>query len=120
MERTRREFLQQAAVGSLGMLAGESVWAREARRSPNERIQFACIGVGGKGDSDSADAARLGDIVAICDVDDNTLAGAAVKYPGAKKYNDYRKMLDEMSKQIEAVTVSTPDHHHGLASAYAM
>src|SRR6266568_2694624 len=99
MQRTRREFLQQAGLTGLGVLAGESVWAREARRSPNERIQLACIGVGGKGDSDSADAARFGDIVAICDVDDNTLNGAAVKYPNAKKYNDYRKMLDEMGNK---------------------
>ncbi len=120
---TRRQFIQQSAValGTAWWVSGQTqVWS--APKSPNERIRFACIGVGGKGRSDSADAARHGDVVAICDVDDKTLNKAA-KYPQfakAKKYNDYRKMFDEMADKIDAVTVSTPDHHHAAASALAM
>lgn len=132
---TRRTFLTAATAASLGLVLGDKAQAREIRealeelheaptvarpQSANDRIRFACIGVGGKGDSDSADAARFGDIVAICDVDDNTIANAKKKYPNAKVYTDYRKMLDEMSKEIDAVTVSTPDHHHYAASAQAM
>jgi predicted dehydrogenase len=83
-------------------------------------IRFACIGVGGKGSSDSADAANNGNIVAICDVDDNTLNKAAELYPKAKRYSDFRKMLEEMGGSIDAVTVSTPDHCHAAASAMAM
>lgn len=118
-QRSRREFLRDATLTGIGVWATDRSWA-QGNKSPNERINFACIGVGGKGDSDTADAARFGNIVAICDVDENTLNAAAQKYPNARKYNDYRKMLDEMSNQIDAVTVSTPDHHHALAAAAAM
>jgi predicted dehydrogenase len=58
--------------------------------------------------------------VALCDVDDNTLEKATQLYPRAKKFNDFRKMFDAMGKQIDAVTVSTPDHVHAAASAMAM
>lgn len=87
----------------------------------NERINVACIGVGGKGDSDSSDAGSCGgNIVAICDVDKKTLAKKAQQFPKAKQYQDYRKLLDEMGKEIDAVTVSTPDHNHGVAAIRAM
>jgi len=87
----------------------------------NDRINIACIGVKGKGDSDSNDAGRLGgNIVALCDVDMNNLNSKAEKYTKAKKYQDYRKLFDEMANQIDAVTVSTPDHNHGSAALRAM
>src|ERR1035437_10001405 len=91
----------------------------------NDRINVACIGVGGKGDSDSSDAASCGgNIVAICDVDEGNRASKAKqfaeKFPQLKQYKDYRKMLEEMGKDIDAVTVSTPDHNHGVASLRAM
>lgn len=87
----------------------------------NDRIRVACIGVGGKGDSDSSDAARCGgEIAAICDVDKGTLAKKAKQFPNAKQYQDFRKLLDEMGADIDAVTVSTPDHTHGVAAIRAM
>jgi predicted dehydrogenase len=87
----------------------------------NDRINVACIGVGGKGDSDSNDVGTCGgNVVAICDVDKNTLDNKAKKYPQAKQYRDYRKLLEEMGKDIDAVTVSTPDHNHGVAAIRAM
>ena len=91
----------------------------------NDRINVACIGVGGKGDSDSSGAASSGgNIIAICDVDQNSLdkkaRQAGDKFKDAKQYQDYRKMLDEMGKDIDAVTVSTPDHNHGVAAIRAM
>ena len=61
---------------------------------------------------------------AICDVDKKTLGKKAKqfaeKFPQLKQYRDYRKMLDEIGKDIDAVTVSTPDHHHGVAALRAM
>lgn len=87
----------------------------------NDRVNVACIGVGGKGDSDSSDVAKCGgNVVAICDVDQNTLDKKAKQFPNAKRYNDYRKLLEEMDKEIDAVTVSTPDHNHGVAAIRAM
>jgi len=115
----RRQFLKTTAVAGVGFwVAGTT--AAEDSKSPNEQINFACIGVGGKGESDTGDAASRGNIVAICDIDDQKLDSAGQKYPNAKKYNDYRKMLDEMGKSIDAVTVSTPDHTHAVAAAAAM
>ena len=94
---------------------------RRIGKSPNSRIAIASIGVGGKGASDSDDAAAAGDMVAICDVDENTLNNAGEKrFPKAKRYTDFRKMLDEMGKSIDAVTVSTPDHNHAPAALMAM
>src|SRR6476661_533160 len=116
-QSSRREFLKTTTLTGLGLWVGGRAFGAE---SPNERIRFACIGVGGKGDSDTADAARFGDVVAICDVDDNTLNEAAKKYPNARKFNDYREMYDVMGKSIDAVTVSTPDHNHAPASLLAM
>ena len=115
----RRQFLQTSAAMGIGYWAAGGVRAQESQ-SPNERIAMASVGVGGKGSSDSADAARRGDMVAICDVDKNRLAAAAKKFPGAKRYTDFRKMLDEMGKSIDAVTVSTPDHCHAPAALKAM
>jgi len=115
---SRREFVQTTAAAGVGFWVAGSALADS--KSANERVQFACIGVGGKGDSDSSDAHRLGDIVAITDVDDNTLNKKAAGIKGVKKYNDFRKMLDEMGKSIDAVTVSIPDHNHAAASLLYM
>src|SRR5439155_27349420 len=87
----------------------------------NERIRVGCIGVGGKGNGDSSHAAECGgEIIAICDVDQNTLDKKGQQFPRAKKFQDYRKLLDQVGKDIDAVTVSTPDHNHGVAAARAM
>jgi hypothetical protein len=115
---SRRQFLARTSAAGAAVLAfpyvGQVLGA-------NDKINVACIGVGGKGDSDSNDAGRCGgNVVALCDVDENTLNKKAEKYPDAKKYRDYRKLFDEMGNDIDAVTVSTPDHHHGCASIRAM
>jgi hypothetical protein len=97
----------------------------------NDRISIACIGTGGKGDSDSSSAyGHGGDIVALCDVDRGRLEGKNKQLKDratkdnrtyeAKLYTDYRKLYDEVGKSIDAVTVSTPDHHHAVASVMGM
>src|SRR5256885_7045640 len=93
---SRRQFLSKTTLA-----AGAATFAFPyvgRVLGANERINVACIGVGGKGDSDSSDAAHCGgNIVALCDVDHNTLDKKArqfgEKFPGAKKYKDYRKLL---------------------------
>lgn len=115
----RRDFLKSSAAAGLGYWVAGGVRAAESK-SPNEKIQFASIGVGGKGSSDSADAFRRGDMVAICDVDQLTLDAKAGAYKVEKKYADYREMLDEMGDKIDAVTISTPDHNHAPAAAIAL
>ena len=117
---TRREFLKTAALaGAAGSTLGAGLPAF-ARVSANEKVRFACIGVGGKGESDTNDAGSLGEVVAICDIDSKTLDKMAEKFPHAKKYFDYRKMLEDLGDKIDAVTVSTPDHTHAPAGVMAM
>jgi hypothetical protein len=115
--QSRREFLRASALAAAAVsfpYVGNVLGA-------NDRLNVACIGVGGKGDSDTNEAARCGaNLVALCDVDENTLARKAQKYPEAKRYRDFRKLLEEMDKSIDAVTVSTPDHCHAIASGVAM
>lgn len=116
LRTTRRTFLKGTSAGLVVIAAGEG----RAEQSPNERIRFACIGIGGKGESDTADAAKHGEITAICDVDRGRLEQAGAKYPNARTFTDYRCLLETMGDSIDAVTVSTPDHNHFPASAMAM
>ena len=91
--------------------------------SPKKTIlRTAHIGVGGMGASDleSISSHKSVQVVALCDVDKNSLDDAQKKFPDAKAFKDYRIMLSEMSESIDAVVVSTPDHSHAPASILAM
>ncbi len=90
--------------------------------SANEELRFACVGIQGKGQSDSDDAAKHGKIVAICDIDDQNIKKRKEdeSFANAATYYDFRKMFDEVGDRIDAVTVSTPDHLHGVVSAMAL
>lgn len=117
----RRTFVKTTAAATAGYWVAGGVSPKKSR-SALEEINFGCVGVGGKGTSDSEDASRAGNIVAICDIDENTIAKRQENedFANAKVYHDYRKMFDEMGKSIDAVTVSTPDHAHGVIAAMAM
>jgi predicted dehydrogenase len=116
----RRRFLQQSAAAGLigtGFFVAESK-AKESQ-SPNERLNIAAVGVANKG------AHNLGEltsqnIVALCDVDENFLNQAALTFPMARKYRDYRKMLEAEANNVEAVVVSTADHSHAPAASIAL
>ena len=112
----RRRFIQTAAATTTAGL-----WPSLSQEKPPKRpVNIACIGVGGKGSSDTDNAARYGQIVALCDIDDNRLKQKAKKYPNAKTFHDYRELLKVMGDKIDAVTVSTADHAHAAASIMAM
>lgn len=117
--KSRRQFMQTTAALGVGYWVAGGI-APRVSRAANEEIRFASIGVNGKGASDSADAGGSGKMVAICDIDDQSLAKASERFEDAKQFNDFRKMLDEMDKSIDAVTVSTPDHTHAVAAADAL
>lgn len=119
-QSSRRQFLQQSAALGAAVWVGSSTKGWTQERSSIETIRFACIGVDGKGSSDRDDAGRHGEIVALCDVDEDKLGKAAARYPKAKKYTDYRKMYDEIGNEFDAVTVSTPDHSHAPAAIRGM
>ncbi|QDT36604.1 Gfo/Idh/MocA family protein [Stratiformator vulcanicus] len=119
--RSRRDFMKTSAAVSSAWWVGASALADDTQpRSANEELQFACIGVAGKGSSDTDDAGRHGQVVALCDVDKRSLKKKSLRYPEAKTYSDFREMLDELEGKVDGVTVSTPDHTHAPAASMAL
>jgi len=112
---SRREFLQGAAGAVTAFtIVPRHVLGGTGRTAPSDKLNIAIIGVGGRGGA-SVSGCRGENIVALCDVDTRRAAEAFKKHPGAKGYQDFRKMLDEMDNQIDAVAVCTPDHTHAIA-----
>ena len=112
----RRTFLKTTAMAGLAAPMASRSWARTL--GANESVNIACIGVGGKGNSDMMETSVGQNIVAICDIDEQRLAAAGERFPNAKRYTDWRKLLEQ--KNIEAVTISTPDHTHAPATYSAI
>src|ERR1051325_2701113 len=118
----RRKFLRDAGTGValFNILPGRLMQGAE-KLSANDKLNVAGIGIGSRGGSDVDEVAGLGhNIVALCDVDDNYAAKEFAKYPGAKRFTDYRVMLDKMGKEIEGVVIGTPDHTHAVIAMEAM
>ncbi|MGI6456643.1 MAG: Gfo/Idh/MocA family protein [bacterium] len=117
---SRRLFLTGSAAALALSTTGTQVTAFSINhtKSPNEKLNIAGIGVGGKGRGD-IDTCNSENIVALCDVDWHSARGAFDAYPKAKRYKDFRKMLEEC-KEIDAVTISTPDHMHAVAAMACM
>src|SRR5436190_11665345 len=105
---SRRQFIRNSVFGAAGVwLAGCRTGPR--RISANEKLNLGIIGVANQGNYDMTNVAGE-NIVALCDVDDAYLARAAQRFPQAKTYNDFRRLLDQ--KDMDAVVVATPDHTH--------
>lgn len=88
-------------------------------QSPNEKLNIAAIGSGGKGSSD-IDGCATENIVALCDVDEKRAERKFTQYPKAPKYKDFRQMLDKEERNIDAVIVSVPDFMHATAASWCM
>jgi len=115
---TRRAFLRDAAVAGSGLIILSNPRSVRGTQA-NSRLNIAGIGVGGRGGEDISGVASE-NLVALCDVDHVHAAKTFEKFPGAKRYTDFRKMLDEVHGQIDAVVVGTPDHTHAVAGVMAM
>jgi len=115
---SRRKFITASAIGATGLVILRD--ARSARASwANEKLNIAIIGACGQGESNTAAVAGE-NLVALCDVDERRADEVHKKYPKARRYADFRKMLDELHRGIDAVVVSTPDHTHAVAAVAAM
>jgi hypothetical protein len=114
---SRRSFIKTTSLVTGAVVFGVPTLLRA--QNLNSKLNIAAIGAMGKGESDT-NACDTENIVGLCDVDSARCAKQLQKYSGAKFYQDYRKMLDELGKSIDAVTVSTPDHFHGIAASAAM
>src|SRR5215813_7625320 len=122
-DTSRRTFLRNTATALAGFyIVPRHVLGGKGYIAPSDKLNLAGIGVGGKGDSDITNAWNKGaeNVVALCDVDWNYAKGPTQKFSNAKRYNDYRKMFDEMKDSIDAVTISTPDHMHAPIAMAAM
>jgi predicted dehydrogenase len=117
----RRQFLYGASMGvaMFHILPGHALGAE--RVAANDKINVAGIGVGSQGGGDVDAVAREGqNIVALCDVDENYAGKKFAQYPNAKQFKDFRVMLDQMGKEIDAVVIGTPDHTHAVIALEAM
>ncbi|MBI4606845.1 MAG: Gfo/Idh/MocA family oxidoreductase [Planctomycetes bacterium] len=114
---TRRQFLRKSAVTAFTIVPASALGLGGAL-APSERLNIAGIGVGGQGGADLGQMTSES-IVALCDVDWAHAAGTFNRFPAAKRYKDFRKMLEE-EKGIDAVVVATPDHTHAVASMAAI
>jgi len=112
----RRELLKAGAVAGAGLVVLRS-GILQAGQSPGEKLNVAVIGVGGQGGSNLGGVSGE-NIVALCDVNSQTLAKAAERFPKAQTYADWRKCLDQ--KDIDAVVCSTPDHTHAFVNVWAL
>jgi predicted dehydrogenase len=117
---SRRRFLQGTAAAAAFTIVPRHVLAQAGTNAPSDKLNIACIGINGMGSGDVHSVAGGNTIVALCDADWKYGAKTFEDFPNAKKYKDFRKMFDEMDKQIDAVTVSTPDHNHAVAAMAAI
>jgi predicted dehydrogenase len=119
---SRRGFLAATGAAAFSFtIVPRHVLGGAGQIPPSERVNLAGIGVGGMGGGDVATHHKNGaNIVALCDVDDERAAGSFGAFPKARRYKDFRKMLDAEAKHIDAVSVGTPDHIHAIASMAAI
>jgi predicted dehydrogenase len=119
--RTRRHILLGALAGAVpaGGFGSINSLQRLGYKSPNEKLNVAAIGAGGKGVSDIAGCSTE-NIVAMTDPDDKRAEKTFKAYPDTPKYKDFRRMFDKESRNIDAVLVSCPDHMHATAAMWAM
>jgi predicted dehydrogenase len=118
---TRRQFLCTTSSAIAGfMIAPRHAIAGSGQTPPSEKVNVAGIGVGGQGEADINEIAKDSSVVALCDVDSKRAANTFKKFPDAKQFRDFRKMFDEMDKNIDAVVVATPDHFHAVAAMAAI
>ncbi|MBN2512977.1 MAG: Gfo/Idh/MocA family oxidoreductase [Sedimentisphaerales bacterium] len=117
---SRRDFLGSAAGMALFTIVPSHVLGADGQTPPSRKLNVAGVGVGGMGGGNIAEIAKTENIVALCDVDFSYAAGTFKNHPKAKQFKDYRKMLDDMGKDIDAVVIATPDHTHAVIAMECM
>jgi predicted dehydrogenase len=117
---SRRKFIAStgAALAGLSIVPSHAV-SGMGHKAPSDKLNIAGIGIGGKGRTNLRNM-KSENIVALCDIDQNYAAKTFNDFPDAKRFVDYRKMLDEFGKNIDAVVIATPDHTHTVTALAAM
>lgn len=116
---TRRQFLTRTATTTAAFWAGApQILRAQGAVSPSEKLNIGFIGTAGQAGFSIGQLKDIANIVALCDVDEQKLNAAAQKFPSAKTYRDFRRLVDQ--KAIDAIVVATPDHTHAVASVAAL
>lgn len=115
----RRGFLASGAVAAAGAFAGApQILRAQGTVAANDRLNIGVIGSNGQGGFSIGQLQGIANITALCDVDANRLAPVAKRFPRAKTYRDFRRLVDQ--KDLDAIVVATPDHTHAVASVAAL
>ena len=119
---SRRNFIKNATAAAAGFYIVPRHVLGRGYVAPSDKLVIAGIGAGGKGESDIQSFFESGkaDIAILCDVDDRQAVASRQRFPKAKYYKDFREMLDKEHKNIDACSVSIPDHNHAVAAMAAM
>ena len=120
---SRREFIRDVGFALAGLtVVPRHVLGGTGRIPPSETIQVAGIGVGGVGSGQIVSISKQKGtrIAYLCDVDDVYAKRTYDRFPDAKRYRDYREMLDAVAAKIDAVYCGTPDHTHAVISMAAL
>ena len=122
MSNSRRKFIRNSAVASAGFFIVPRHVIGRGFIAPSDKLRIAGIGAGGKGQGDLAEFAKSPNvsIVALCDVDDRQAVKSRESFPNAPYYKDFRVMLEKEKNNIDACSISTPDHTHAVATIAAM
>ncbi len=117
---SRRDFLKKTAFFSAGLtIIPSHVVSGLGHRVPSDKLNIVGVGIGGKGHSNLLGMSTE-NIIGLCDVDWNYAAGCFGAFPDAKRYWDWRRMFEELSKDFDAVMISTADHTHAIIAATAI
>ena len=121
-QHSRRKFIKNVSVAATGFFIVPRHVLGRGFVAPSDKLNIAGIGVGGKGESDLSEFSKSPavNIIGLCDVDDRSAAKSRARFSKATYYKDFREMLDKEAKNIDAVSVSTPDHTHAVAALAAM
>jgi len=120
--QSRRKFIRNASIAGAGFFIVPRHVVGRGFIAPSDKLRIAGIGAGGKGQSDLSEFAKSPNvsIVALCDVDDRQAVKSRQSFPTAPYYKDFRVMLEKEKNNIDAVSISTPDHTHAVATIAAM
>jgi len=118
---SRRRFIgtSAAAISAFNIIP-RRVLGQPGEESPSDKLNIGCVGVAGMWGGNDVRSVSSQNIYALCDVDSKHLEKTAADYPGAKKYRDFREMLDKEHKNLDAITVTIPDHMHATVAIWAM
>ena len=117
---TRREFLGATAALAAFTIVPRHVLAGAGQPAPSEKMNVGCVGVGGMQGGSDVGGVSSQNIYALCDVDETHLNKTAARFPNAKRYRDFREMLDKEQKNLHGLTITIPDHMHATVALWAM